>query len=111
MWDKIIKTIVHFFNRSFHYQHKIFYEMIKSKKIDLSHLRIIESTTWMHILKKKTKKLDDRFWKNILVSYESENQYRICDSRTDKIHIIRDVTFDEMIHLRDQIDSDNDDDF
>jgi hypothetical protein len=101
LWDEIIKTIVYLFNRSSHYQHKISYEMIKNKKSDLSHLRIIESTTWIHILKKKIKKLDDRFWKNILVDYESENQYRIYDFRIDKIHIVRDVKIDEMFHIRD----------
>ncbi len=74
MWDEIIKTIAYLSNRSLHYQHdKISYEVIKNKKSDLSHLRIIESTTWIHISKKKIKKLDDRFWKSILVSYESEN--------------------------------------
>ncbi len=112
MWNEIIKTTAYLFNRSSHYQHdKISYEMIKNKKSDLSHLRIIESTTWIHILKEKIKKLDDRFWKSILVNYKSENQYRICDFRTDKIHIVRDVKIDEMSHIRDQFDSDSDDDF
>jgi hypothetical protein len=45
LWDEIIKTTVYLSNRSSHYQHKISYEMIKSKKSDLSHLRIFESTT------------------------------------------------------------------
>ncbi len=113
MWKEIIKTIAYLFNRSFYYQlnDKISYEIIKNKKSDLSHLRIIESTTWIYILKKKIKKLDDRFWKSILVNYESENQYRICDSRIDKIHVVRDVKIDEMSHIRDQFDSDSDDDF
>ncbi len=103
MWKKIIKTIAYLSNRSSHYQvnDKISYETIKNKKSDLSHLRIIESTTWVHILKKKIKKLDNRFWKSILVDYESENQYRIYDFRTDKIHIVRDVKIDEMSHIRD----------
>jgi hypothetical protein len=69
--------------------------MIKSKKPDLSHLRIIESTTWVHILKKKIKKMNDRSWQSVLVSYENDNQYRIYDPRTDKIHIVRDVKIDE----------------
>jgi hypothetical protein len=114
MWEKIIKTIAYLSNRSSHYQHdKTSYEMIKNKKSDLSHLRIIESTTWIHILKKKIKKLDDRFWKSILVSYESENQYRICDLRTNKIHIVRDVKIDEISHLRAKFDDNDssDDDF
>ncbi len=87
--------------------------MIKNKKSDLSHLRIIESTTWVHILKEKIKKLNDRSWKRIYVSYEDENQYRIYDSRTSKIHIVRDVKFDELTSRRYQFDenSDSDDDF
>ncbi len=112
MWEEVIKTIAYLFNRSLHYQlnDKISYEIIKNKKSDLSHLRIIDSIAWMHIAKKKIKKLDDRFWKSILVSYESENQYRICDLRTSKIHIVRDVKIDEMSHIRDQFDSDSSDD-
>ncbi len=88
--------------------------MIKNKKSNLSHLRIIESTTWIHISKKKIKKLDDRFWKNIFVNYEDENQYRICESRTDKVNIVRNVKIDEMTHLRAQFDErsdSNNDDF
>ncbi len=46
--------------------------MIKSKKLDLSYIWIIESIIWMHFSKKKIKKLDDRFWKSIHVSYEDE---------------------------------------
>ncbi len=113
MWDEIIKTIVYLFNRSSHYQHKTSYEMIKSKKPDLSHLRIIESTTWVHILKKRIKKIDDQFWKNIHVDYEKKNQYRIYDSRTDKIHVVRDVKFDEITfrHYQSNENNDSDDDF
>jgi hypothetical protein len=112
MWEEIIKTIAYLSNRSSHYQPngKISYEIIKNKKPDLSHLRIIDSIAWVHIFKKKIKKFDDRFWKSILVSYESENQYCICDSRTDKIHIVRDVKIDEMSHIRDQFDSASSDD-
>jgi hypothetical protein len=110
-WNEIIKTTVHLFNRSFHYQHKTSYKIIKTKKSDLSHLQIIELTTWIHIFKKKVKKLDDRFWKNILVSYESENQYRIYNFRIDKIHVVRNVKIDKMSHSRNQFNSDNDDDF
>ncbi len=115
MWDEIIKTIAYFFNRSSHYQlnDKISYEIIKNKKSNLSHLRIIESTTWVHILKKKIKKLDDRFWKSIHVDYEEENQYRIYDFRTEKIHIVRNVKFDEITsrHYQSNENNDSDDDF
>ncbi len=61
MWGEIIKTAAYLSNRSPHYQlDKTSYEMIKEVKSNLSHLRVIESTTWVHISKEKTKKLDDR---------------------------------------------------
>jgi hypothetical protein len=82
--------------------------MIKRVKSNLSHLRVIESTTWVHIRKEKTKKLDYRSWKRVLVSYENDNQYRIYDSRTDKVHIVRDVKIDENV---DNNNDDSDDDF
>jgi hypothetical protein len=110
MWNEIIKTIAYLFNRSLHYQlnDKILYEMIKNKKLDLSHLRIIESTTWVHISKKKNrKKLNDRSWQKILVSYENDNQYRIYDSRTEKAHIVKDVKINEKTLNQDN-DLDND---
>jgi hypothetical protein len=96
MWNEIIKTIAYLFNQSLHYQlNKTSYEMIKEIKPNLSHLRVIESTAWVHIPKEKTKKLDDRSWKKVLVSYKIDNQYRIYDSRSDKIYIVRDVKIDE----------------
>jgi hypothetical protein len=53
MWKEIIKMIAYLSNRSSHYQlnDKTSYEMIKNRKLDLSHLRIIESTAWVHISK------------------------------------------------------------
>jgi hypothetical protein len=85
--------------------------MIKRVKSNLSHLRTIESTTWVHISKEKVrKKLNDRSWQEILVSYENDNQYCIYDSRTEKVHIVRDVKIDEKTSNQD-IDNDSDDDF
>ncbi len=43
------------------------------------------------------------------MSYENDNQYRIYDSRTDKVYIIRDVKIDEKI--LNQSNDDSDDDF
>jgi hypothetical protein len=112
MWGEVIKTAAYLSNRSPHYQHKTPYEMIKGKKPDLSHLRIIGSTAWVHIPKEKTKKLDDRSWKGIHVGYEGENQYRIYNPRTGKIHIARDVKFDEITsrHYQPDENSDSSDD-
>jgi hypothetical protein len=110
MWGEIIKTATYLSNRSPHYQlnSKTPYEMIKGKKPDLSHLRIIGSTAWVHVPKEKTKKLDDRSWKGILVGYENDNQYRIYDPSTGKIHIARDVKIDEKTSNQDSDDSDDD---
>jgi hypothetical protein len=116
IWDKIIKTIAYLFNRSSYYQlnDKISYEMIKRVKSDLSHLRIIKSTTWVHISKKKTrKKLDDQSRQKVLVSYENDNQYRVHNFRIEKTHVVKDVRIDENTLRRNQTNDDNDadDDF
>ncbi len=110
MWGEVIKTAAYLSNRSPHYQlnGKTPYEMIKSKKPDLSHLRIIGSTAWVHIPKEKErKKLNDRSWQGVLVGYENDNQYRIYEPRTRKVHIAKDVKIDENVDSN----SDSDDDF
>ncbi len=44
------------------------------------------------------------------MSYENENECRICDFRIDKIHIIRNVKIDEISYIRDQLNNDSSDD-
>ena len=59
------------------------------------YLKILKCRAWVHILKKKRFKVDERTWQNILIDYDVINQYHILDSRIEKIHVTRDVSFDE----------------
>ena len=61
----------------------------------LGHMRTVGARTWVHIPKEKRKKLDDRSWQGIIVGYEGNNQYRIYDPLTGKVHVCRDITVDE----------------
>ena len=40
-------------------------------------------------------KLDDRSWKEILVEYDETNQWKIYNLKTKRIHLFRNVRFDE----------------
>ncbi len=42
------------------------------------------------------------------MSYENDDQYRIYDSRIDKVHIIRNVKIDEKTSNQNNDDSDDD---
>ena len=95
-WDEITKTVVYLLNRSFLEKNfKFAFERLQNKKSYIEHLKILECRAWIHILKKKRFKVDERTWQDILVDYDAINQYRILDSRIEKIHVTRDVSFDE----------------
>ena len=50
----------------------------------------------MHVFNISGKhKLDDRFWKEVLIDYESYNQWKIYNFLNKKVHTSRDVRFDE----------------
>ena len=95
-WDEITKTVVYLLNRSFLEKNfKFAFERLQNKKSYIEHLKILECRVWIYILKKKRSKVDERTWQNILIDYDAINQYRILDSRIEKIHVTRDVSFDE----------------
>ena len=95
-WDEIAKTIVYLLNRSsLEKNFKSTFERLQNKKSYIEHLKILDYRAWVHIFKKKRSKVDERTWQNILVDYDATNQYRILDSRIEKIHVTRDVNFDE----------------
>ena len=95
-WDKIAKTVVYLLNRSsLEKNFKSTFERLQNKKSYIEHLKILECRAWIHIFKKKRFKVDERTWQNIHVDYDVINQYRILDSRIEKIHVTRDVNFDE----------------
>jgi hypothetical protein len=96
LWDEVLKSAVYLTNRSLESDDITSFEKVKDIKPDLSHLKIIEFRAWVQILKKKRKKLNDRFWQSIFIDYEMfNNQFRLYDLKSERIQIARDVIVDE----------------
>jgi hypothetical protein len=96
LWDEVLKSVIYVTNRSLELDDIISFEKMKDIKSDLSHLKIIRFRTWVQILKKKRKKLNDRFWQSIFIDYEIfNNQFRLYDFKFERIQIARDVIVDE----------------
>src|SRR5277367_2347590 len=72
------------------------YELWHGVKPDFSHLRIIGSTAYVHIPKKKRTKLDTHSYKGIMIRYGGgTNQYKVWDLTRKDIVVSRDVVFIE----------------
>ena len=99
---KIASMIIYLKNRNSTKAIKkiILYEVWYKKKPDLSHLRIIDITTYIHISKKLWKKLDFNAKIEILIEYDKRNQYRIWNSIRKNIIISHDIDFDEKKILK-----------
>ena len=72
------------------------YELWHGMRPNLSHLKIIGSTAYIHIPKEKRTKLDTHSHKGIMVGYGGgTNQYKVWDLIRDDIVVSRDVVFIE----------------
>ena len=96
LWMEIANTVVYLKNRSpTSAVPTTPYEMWYGSKPDLSHLRVIGSTAYIHIPKEKRTKLDSHSRKGIMVGYGGTNQYRVWDLTKEDVVISRDVVFIE----------------
>ena len=78
LWMEIMDMIVYLKNRSpTNAVAATSYELWHGVKSNLSYLRIIGSTAYIHIPKEKRTKLDTHSHKGILVGYGGTNQYKI----------------------------------
>jgi Reverse transcriptase (RNA-dependent DNA polymerase) len=69
-------------------------EILKSRKIDLDHIRVFDCTCFVHI--KRHDKLDKNVVKAIFLGYSSQKKgYKCYDPRNHKLYISRDVSFFE----------------
>lgn len=98
LWAEAVNTAVYILNRASAKsgKEKTPYESWYHKRPDLSHIRIFGSEAYAHINKQFRRKLDKKANKLILVGYQADSSnYRLWDSKTGKIIISRDVTFNE----------------
>ena len=87
LWDKLIKTVAYLKNRSVGINGITPYELGNHIRPNFSHLKVVGSRAWVHIPREKRVKLDVRSWQGIFIGYEGKNQYRVYNSRKEKVHI------------------------
>src|ERR1700733_13405567 len=97
LWMDLADTVVYLKNRSPTTAVATTpYELWHGMKPDLSHLRIIGSTAYVHVPKEKRVKLDTHSHKGIMIGYGGgTNQYKIWDLTRKDIVVSRDVVFIE----------------
>jgi hypothetical protein len=96
LWFKVAKSVVYLKNRSPTKSVPTTpYEAWHHQKPNLSHLRIIGTTCYVHIPKEKRIKLDDNAHSAIFLGYAGTNQYQVWDLIREDIVVSRDVVFDE----------------
>jgi hypothetical protein len=96
LWMDIADTIVYLKNRSpTSAVATTPFELWHGAKPDISHLRIIGSTVYLHIPKEKRIKLDTHSNKGVLLGYSGTNQYKVWDFTRKDVTVSRDVRFIE----------------
>src|SRR5437773_7068442 len=96
LWMEIVDTVVYLKNRSpTSAVATTPYELWHGVKPNLSHLKVIGSTAYVHIPKEKRTKLDTYSHKGILVGYGGTNQYKVWDLTKNDVVVSRDVVFIE----------------
>lgn len=74
------------------------YEAWSGTKPNVDHIRISGCVAHMKVLKPHLRKLDDRSRKVIYLGIEPGTKaHRLCDPETEKLHVSRDVKFEENI--------------
>ena len=65
-------------------------------KPDISHLRVFESVTYVHVSDGKRRKLDDKSKKFIFIGYNTNSKgYKLYNPNNEKTIISSDMDFDE----------------
>jgi hypothetical protein len=97
LWMEIADTVVYLKNRSLTIAVDTTpYELWHGIKPNLSHLKIIGSTTYVHVPKENRTKLDTHSHKGIMIGYGGgTNQYKVWDLTRKDIVVSRDVVFIE----------------
>jgi len=95
LWAELPCTSAHLKNRSptRALKGKTPYEALYGEKPDVSHLSAIGTKAFVHLPKKRTKRLDPGNFEGIMVGYGGSQQYRIWIPGTNKIRVSQDVRF------------------
>jgi hypothetical protein len=97
-WGEAVSTAVYLLNRSSckAIRGRTPYELWNGRTPSVQHLRTFGCVTHTKVTMPHQKKLDDRSRRMIFVGYEPGSKaYRVYDPSTRRVHISRDVVFDE----------------
>jgi hypothetical protein len=98
LWGEAVQTAIYVLNRAptKGLEGATPFEIWYGKKPSMHHLRTFGCIAYVKNSKPHLSKLEDRGHKMIFVGYENGTKaYRVYDPVTQKVHIIRDVVFDE----------------
>lgn len=100
-WGEAVTTAVYLLNRASSKGSggKTPYQLWTGSEPRVQHLRTFGCIAHMKVTGPNQKKLDDRSRKTIFVGYEPGSAaYRVFDPSTRRVHVSRDVIFDEAAH-------------
>ncbi|KPU81756.1 uncharacterized protein Dana_GF21660 [Drosophila ananassae] len=97
IWAELVSTAVYVLNRTGKSSLEGLspYQLWLGKKRRIKHLRIVGSTSYVHIPCQKRKKMDEKAEKGYLVGYDGDERYRIYLPEKHKVVVSRDVKFQE----------------
>lgn len=96
LWAEAVNSAVFILNRTgtSTIKHKTPYELWYGKSIEINDFRVFGSEVYVHLPKQGRTKLDAKAKKCIFVGYdENVKGFRVFDSDSNKIEIVRDVKF------------------
>ncbi|XBI71622.1 hypothetical protein VPH35_065793 [Triticum aestivum] len=97
-WGEAVTTAVYLLNRAFtrSVDGATPYEAWHGRKPEVSHLRVFGCVAHVKSARPLLKKLDDRSTPMVHIGYEPGSKaYRVYDPATHRVHVSRDVVFDE----------------
>ncbi|PRQ17191.1 putative RNA-directed DNA polymerase [Rosa chinensis] len=97
-WSQGIQTAAYIINRlpSSVLNFKSPFEVLKGRKVDITHLRVFGCTCFVHVQSNHRDKFDPRAVKCVFLGYSSTQKgYKCYNSQTRKLFVSRDVHFDE----------------
>ena len=96
LWHEITADVVHVRNKCSIVEGKTPFQQCNNQLPDVSNLRVLGCRAWVLVPDIKSRlTMDLRTWQGIMVGYEANNQWRIYNHINTKVHISRDVRFDE----------------
>lgn len=96
LWAEIAKAMIYLHNCSPIQQGTATaFKNLKGEKPYLGHFCILKCRIWIHIPKKKRKKLNNWSYQSIFVRYKGTDQYCVYDPQSSQVSVTQDVHFDK----------------